>query len=349
MKNILLAVIVLMFSTTCVFAFEAEPEMRLTDNELLNVPTALMDTNLKYSNDENNTGLKAINIFTKNNASLLEKMQKNVKEYDQEGGFGAMDEPIQLSNTRDIEYEYLLTAGSQPNTTNMLIYKVDDNYCQGTHPYPKTDPIDGLLMYTTWIYEETLKVNDIPFNYIAHPSVGNTTIQPSMWTEVAVDEVIPDIMKFFKFTNVKPYAMDNNHLYRNNGLYPDNMVMSEWASETEYKVENIGCHLVLNTQGGEFITGNPFVWLIMMDVKDNGDDMFFGSNVKQNVFNSDSYSKPVWTLFFDQKEITHYIHKIRKINNSDVFKNLVENWLYFTVQDNGLTSIDVFNPVGTDN
>lgn len=81
----------------------------------------------------------------------------------------------------------------------------------------------------------------------------------------------------------------------------------------------------------------------------NGDDKFFGSNVKQNVFNSDSYSKPVWTLFFDQKEITHYIHKIRKINNSDVFKNLVENWLYFTVQDNGLTSIDVFNPVGPDN
>lgn len=128
-----------------------------------------------------------------------------------------------------------------------------------------------------------------------------------------------------------------------------NMVMADWASETEYKVENIGCHLVLNTQGGEFITGNPFVWLIMMDVKDNGDDMFFCSNVKQNVFNSDSYSKPVWTLFFDRKEITHYIHKIRKINNSDVFKNLVENWLYFTVQDNGLTSIDVFNPVGPDN
>lgn len=305
MKKLLFTLLLSTFGLSVAFA---ETALKINNFEADDVMSAITDNmgNIHFMSKDSNATQVVPQILKKEETAKESKIDN--EEFS--NGFGDLavfNSRATASSSQSVaatssspQIEYVLGAGSTPGTLDMLVAKVPNSYCIDQYPYPKVEPIDGLLMYSTYIYEQNLSINNIANYYITRIGTGNITIWPNAWTEYASGNG-PDLVTLFRFTTVQPYASDNDHVYRNNWQRPDEI--ADWVSDiSQYGSSNLGCHMVVTPNGESIIPGYTYLWITMQQAIDNGDDLLYASNYKHNVFNFERHDSPIWTLYFDVRE-----------------------------------------------
>lgn len=276
----------------------------------------------KYKNSE--AGKQALAILAENESNIAER------------SINTMSTKAAAS-----DYQIVAFAGSNPTSITTIIAAAPSNrMCQDKNPQRVIEPIDGLLMYTTGILEQNLEYYGLDYVYLTNISRGNAKIYPHAWTEYnPTNGVYRDVVQMVKYSTVEPYEVDTIEVYVNN---PQNQTTS---TTTNHARNNMGCFLVVDTQGNP-VLATDHVWLSSETVVDEGKDIFYSQSRVYSYHVNEYVNPPIFTYHYNQRAYPRYIYKIRKSESSSYITELANHFKYkdWYWDDRGDRLYDIWYP-----